>query len=266
MDTGRPHSVSTIASVFAGSVGAETWPPSSFLYLAGRTVTVRPSSRERTQSVPSRASRQSSGVNSMNVIFSRKGFHGSNGGVASPIFPDGRICSIPVPIHDPRGWNVRLREIRFGQINLGGIVTDLTRNRSKRYTGNGPGHLDPDLRKEALVRRPGWLPMYGPGGRPQAHLARNGVGVGDIFLFFGWFRRVTEVGNHWRFVRGNRIFTGCGDGFRSRRFIMKFRIGPRSHYGLITIPTFTRMRSGVPRRTSLTARCMWPRSASNCRA
>lgn len=139
----------------------------------------------------------------LKIIFSRKGFDAKNGGVASPISPpDDRICSIPIPIHDPRGWNVRFREIRFGQSNLGGIVTDLTRNRAKHYTGNSLGHLDPDLRAEALVRRNGWLPAYGPGHRAQTHLANNGVGVGDVFLFFGWFRRAEEVGGHWRFIHG----------------------------------------------------------------
>ena len=138
----------------------------------------------------------------MKIIFSRKGFDAKNGGVASPIFPDGRTCSLPIPISDRAGWNVQYKEIRFGQSNLGDIVTDLTGKRAKRYTGNSRAHVDPDLRKEALVRRSGWLPVYGPGGRAQAHLSGNGVDVGDVFLFFGWFRRVTEVQNHWRFVRG----------------------------------------------------------------
>jgi hypothetical protein len=142
------------------------------------------------------------GSNCVKIIFSRKGFDKRNGGVASPIFPDDRICSIPVPIEDRAGWNVRYREVKLGHINLGSIVADLTRKHSKHYTGNSRAHVDPDLREEALVRRSGWLPTYGPGGGAQTHLARNGVGVGDLFLFFAWFRRVTKAGNHWRFVRG----------------------------------------------------------------
>lgn len=138
----------------------------------------------------------------MKIIFSRKGFDKRNGGVASPIFPDDRICSLPIPISDPAGWDPRYREIKFAETNLGMLVTDLTGRRAKRYTGNSHGHIDPDLRTEALVRRKGWLPAYGPGDRAQTHLANNGVGVGDVFLFFGWFRRVEEVGGHWRFIRG----------------------------------------------------------------
>ena len=142
------------------------------------------------------------GVKGVKIIFSRKGFDKKNGGAASPILPDGRICSLPIPINRGVGWDPRYREIKFAEINLGKVVIDLTLRHAKRYTGNSHGHLDPDLRKEALVRRSGWLPAYGPGDAAQTLLHNNGVGVGDIFLFFGWFRRVTKVEGHWRFVRG----------------------------------------------------------------
>jgi hypothetical protein len=138
----------------------------------------------------------------MKIIFSRKGFDKANGGAASPIFPDDRICSLPIPINGRIGWDPRYGEIEFPKINVGKVVTDLTRRHAKRYTGNSHGHLDPDLRAEALVRRNGWLPAYGPGWRAQSHLANNGVGIGDVFLFFGWFRRVTMEEGHWQFVRG----------------------------------------------------------------
>jgi hypothetical protein len=137
----------------------------------------------------------------MKIIFSRKGFDEGNGGVASPIFHDDRICSLPIPMSDRARWNVQYKDIRLGQSDLGGIVTDLTGKQPIRYTGNSRAHVDPDLRKEALVRRLGWLPAFGPADGAQ--LARNGVGVGDIFLFFGWFRRVKkEVGSQWQFKSG----------------------------------------------------------------
>jgi hypothetical protein len=138
----------------------------------------------------------------MKIIFSRKGFDKKNGGAASPIFPDGRICSLPIPITGRVGWDPRYKEIKLGDINLGNVVTDLTRRHAKRYTGKSHGHLDPDLRTEALLRRKGWSPTYGPGESAQTHLANHHVGVGDLFLFFGWFRRMRETRNHWRFVRG----------------------------------------------------------------
>ena len=139
----------------------------------------------------------------MKIILIRKGFDAKNGGVASPIFPDGRICSLPIPIPDPDAGNVRYKEIRFGQTNLGSIVGDLTRNRGKRHTGNSRAHLDPDLRKEAVPRRAGWLPAFGQTGPAGTHLAKNDVGDSDLFLFFGWFRRVEGVGGRLRFVKGS---------------------------------------------------------------
>lgn len=138
----------------------------------------------------------------MKIIFSRKGFDAKNGGVASPIFHDGRMYSLPIPSPDSEAGNVRYREIKFDQSNLGRIVADLTKRRAKRHTGNSRAHLDPDLNGSALARRSGWLPAFGQANAARAHLEENGVGGGDLFLFFGWFRRVEEIEGHLRFVRG----------------------------------------------------------------
>jgi hypothetical protein len=40
------------------------------------------------------------------------------------------------------------------------------------------------------------------GRTAQAHLANADVGVGDLFLFFGWFRQTEETETGYRFVRG----------------------------------------------------------------
>jgi hypothetical protein len=40
----------------------------------------------------------------------------------------------------------------------------------------------------------GWRPSFGQVDAAQSHLANQGVGVGDLFLFFGWFREV-ELAN-----------------------------------------------------------------------
>jgi hypothetical protein len=133
------------------------------------------------------------------IIFSRKGFDTEKGGVASPIFPDRRICSLPIP---DRTGPVRYKDIQFGRTTLGRVVHDLTVGRANRYTGNHHAHLDPDLRKEAIPRREGWLPAFGQRNQARTLLAENGVGIGDIFLFFGWFRRVEDMGGHLRFAKG----------------------------------------------------------------
>ncbi len=129
-----------------------------------------------------RARWQPQGLNDVKLIFSRKGFDKRNGGVASPIFPDGRICSLPIPFPQPVVGNVRYKEIQFGQINLGRLVSDLTSKSHKRLTGSSRAHLDPDIRKDALPRRAGWLAAFGQDSAARTHLAKNAIGVGDLFL------------------------------------------------------------------------------------
>lgn len=44
--------------------------------------------------------------------------------------------------------------------------------------------------------------MFGQAGSAESHLRRLGVGAGDLFLFFGWFRQVEFASGRYRFVRG----------------------------------------------------------------
>lgn len=134
----------------------------------------------------------------MKIILSRKGFDSSNGGCASPIFPDGRMISLPIPASNaPTKFN----DVQFGETNLGQIVMDLTK---EKILSGSPTHLDPDLNQEALHRKACWLPAFGQTGSAQSHLSAQEVGVGDLFLFFGWFKRVEKTGcGHWRFVPGS---------------------------------------------------------------
>jgi len=132
----------------------------------------------------------------MKFILSRKGFDSSCGGAASPIFPDGTLFSLPIPSSDsPMTYD----ELRIADRPLGSLVEDLTNG---QVQGDHGAHLDPDLRESTYRRRPGWRPLFGQDGTAQAHLANEGVGVGDLFLFFGWFRRVEETAAGYRFVSG----------------------------------------------------------------
>ncbi|MDN3556721.1 hypothetical protein [Halomonas maura] len=134
----------------------------------------------------------------MKLILSRKGFDSAAGGVPSPILPDGRLVVLPIP--DARSV------IPYGEIThqgepLGPLVSDLTRGRIAPGTG---AHLDPDLLSDSLPRRPGWRPLFGQMGQAQSHLRNQGVGAGDLFLFFGLFRRVERGANGWAYVRDAR--------------------------------------------------------------
>ena len=135
----------------------------------------------------------------MKVILSRKGVDSSAGGFASPLFPDGRMMSIPIP--DKRSV-VRYRDIE-NNYSPDRSYAKLVRNLSKgKLTGAAKTHLDPDLDKSALPRAVRWRPLFGQHGAAQSHLHGLDVGAGDIFLFFGWFREVEYYRRQWRFVAG----------------------------------------------------------------
>ncbi len=130
------------------------------------------------------------------LIFSRKGFDAAHGGVPSPIFPDGSYLSLPIP---DVGGKISYRDLASKHHSLGALVATLSR---RRVRAGHRAHLDPDLDKGALrPRPPKWRPLFGQAGAAQAHLARAGVTVGDLFLFFGWFRRVEPAEDGWRYRR-----------------------------------------------------------------
>ncbi len=136
----------------------------------------------------------------MRLILSRKGFDSQYGGVPSPIFPDGTMLSLPIPsAHDTQG----LGEIRHDGVDVGTVAAHLTGNRINQETRV---HLDPDICGPALERSPSWRPAFGQIAAAQSHLANQRVGRGDLFLFFGWFRKVERYGPRWRYVPGSPDF------------------------------------------------------------
>lgn len=132
----------------------------------------------------------------MRLILSRKGFDSGYGGYPSPILPDGRPVSLPIPdrdgipysalrVNDDLSFSDLMRQLGISRIRAG---------RNGRLELDGArAHLDPDVAPGAIDRLPGWLPCFGQVGGPQGHLRNQGVGPGDLFLFFGWFRRTVET-------------------------------------------------------------------------
>ena len=47
----------------------------------------------------------------------------------------------------------------------------------------------------------GWRPIFGQEGAAEKHLENNGVSAGDVFVFFGRFRRVERTASQWQYVR-----------------------------------------------------------------
>ena len=134
----------------------------------------------------------------MKIILSRKGFDSGSGGCASPIIDGSRIVSLPIP--DGRS------PYRYDQLvvidDFSRMVQDLS---GARVTGRNRVHLDPDLDKDTLKRVDGWKPAFGQTGAAQSHLVGQGVDVGDVFVFFGWFRDAERsASGRWSFTKGGR--------------------------------------------------------------
>lgn len=132
----------------------------------------------------------------MRLVLSRKGFDSTSGGCASPILPDGRLLTLPIP---SAGGLVRYCDLTHETIDIGQLVHDLTRGKVAPGT---TAHLDPDLSEGIMPRAKGWRPAFGQVDAAQVHLSNQQVGSGDLFMFFGWFREVGKEGGRWRFRRG----------------------------------------------------------------
>ena len=115
----------------------------------------------------------------MKIVFSRKGFDSASGGGPSPIVR-GRPTSIPIPARDRS-------ETTYRDLGLGAIVERITRG---RVTGATLCHADPMFERCRCA--------FGQTGAAQSHLANNGVGAGDVFLFFGLFSESDGADPHHR--------------------------------------------------------------------
>lgn len=132
----------------------------------------------------------------MKLVLSRKGFDSSAGGVASPIFPDGSMVSLPIPWP---GGGITYDKLFFKGDPLSKIVGDLTNN---QFVGNREAHLDPHLSRSIYdTRDENWRQLFGQVDAAQGHLENEGVKHGDLFLFFGWFRRVEKnISGNYQYV------------------------------------------------------------------
>lgn len=117
------------------------------------------------------------------ISFSRKGFDSTYGGKSSPILPDGRLISLPIPQSDGL---CSFRELKVDD-NLS--FEELFNALGYEAMIDAKCHLDPDIYPKALqIRMPGWKPSLGH-TEQQSHLSSHGFSVGDIFLFYGMFRK-----------------------------------------------------------------------------
>ena len=138
----------------------------------------------------------------MKIILSRKGFDSAAGGYANPILPDGTLLSLPIPDEDS---SVFFSDLFYRGKSYYEIMRELHGTKMKedgvnRVLCQSSGcHLDPDIRREAAWRKEGWKGIFGQIGSAQSHLKNQSVGVGDLFLYFGWFRKTVMVDGKLKF-------------------------------------------------------------------
>lgn len=128
----------------------------------------------------------------MKIILSRKGFDSEAGGYPSPILPDGTLLSIPIPIAGKNHISyARLNaSTKYSYYHVMAQLSPRIKIRNwKRLTPKTRCHLDPDIFKSTYERKPRWRGLFGPDVAAQTHLKNQDVKGGDLFLFFGLFRK-----------------------------------------------------------------------------
>jgi hypothetical protein len=113
------------------------------------------------------------------IILSRKGFDSVAGRAPSPIV-NGEPISLPIP-------TTKRSETTYEVAGLGDIVARTTKGRVRP---ENLCHEDPMFCNGRCA--------FGQTGAAQAHLANQGVGVGDVFVFFGLFAGEDGQDRHHR--------------------------------------------------------------------
>ena len=112
------------------------------------------------------------------------------------------MVSLPIPDGCHLMSQATSRNVNF---NGGDVLADLTSRRAseRKYTSKSKVHLDPYLSRDSTKSPANWRPAFGQDGGAQTHLTKQQVGKDDLFLFFGWFRRVNRTDGIWKYVPGS---------------------------------------------------------------
>lgn len=133
----------------------------------------------------------------MRIVFSRKGFDSANGGMPSPIMPDGTLLPLPIPCETDV---VLYSELFHSGKSYFDIIKEL--NENSYIKKHNKCHLDPDINKDVKIRNGKWLPLFGQAEAAAGHLMNKKVGKGELFLFFGWYMQSEFVNGQIKFVKG----------------------------------------------------------------
>ncbi|MDD5463257.1 MAG: hypothetical protein PHG00_16820 [Methylococcales bacterium] len=141
----------------------------------------------------------------MKIIFSRKGSDSTAGGFPSLIFPDNQLFSIPIP-SNPSHCDYSRLTFKYEDEPIQNILNQVTKNKIRNgsryecdYAQAVQGcHHDPMVIKETDRF------SLGQTGRTESHLRNQEISSDDIFIFYGWFKRIALVDGHWMYDHNER--------------------------------------------------------------
>ena len=151
----------------------------------------------------------------MKIIFSRKGFDSQYGGRPSPIFEDKTFFSLPIPYDEGMPFaDVSYKCNNGKSMNLMDLLNELggfktkDETRLRKVEKNDCCHYDPDISDNVTIekRDKTWQRGFGQKGSAQKLLEAENYEVekGDIFIFFGTFKDVSEKNGTYKFKRGSK--------------------------------------------------------------
>lgn len=131
----------------------------------------------------------------MKVILSRKGFDSASGGYPSPILPNGLMISLPIPDDNT---SIYYKDLKLHD-NLSYLDLMNQLGLSKKFNKYSTAHIDPDINESILDRPSNWQAIFGQDNSSASHLNNQNVSIGDIFLFFGWFKKCIQTPSGYKY-------------------------------------------------------------------
>jgi Nucleotide modification associated domain 3 len=133
----------------------------------------------------------------MKIILSRKGFDSGTGKQPSFITSSGDLVSLPIPDRFNAQHQTTYQKVNTPLGLLGPMLPAINaRTKGKPpqpILGHALAHLDPDLWQCSIPRADTWIGAYGPRTTGGVNiLIKHKVGPGDLFLFFGWFKKLSH--------------------------------------------------------------------------
>lgn len=137
----------------------------------------------------------------MKIVFSRKGFDSSYGGFPSIILPEemgSKMISFPIPETNFAQCGWLASDLSFilndrSKLSLKDIFVQLGIADKIRLSGKGIAnaddvkfHFDPEIQSVENIRS---YAAFGQSGAASSHLLSKGIESGDVFLFFGTFKK-----------------------------------------------------------------------------